>query len=366
MPNRGLVLGMDPDAFSSFIRPTLDSILLLRDAALSDGLRSSERDLAALRVRFALSLVLVLLTFSAAAAATWWFDRRIVRPTRLITTTILALADGARDVPVPMRDRSDELGQMAKAIETLRRNAIEAEAIGRAMLELQQARAEEKAALLRELTRSNGELTALNLELESLAATDALTGVPNRRSFNLALAREWRRAEREEIQLAFALLDIDCFKAFNDRYGHQAGDACLARVAAAVVHAVRRPGDIVARYGGEEFAVILPATDLDGGLVVAECIRNQVAAMQVPHADGLCGIVTVSVGVAALIPGQAESSDDLLRLADAALYAAKRAGRDRVMASPCANAYAGRKVNGATDPAYRQIASTVSNEVAQG
>jgi diguanylate cyclase (GGDEF)-like protein len=221
------------------------------------------------------------------------------------------------------------LGQLANAIEALRCNALQAEAIGQEMLVLQEARAEEKSRLLTELTRSNEDLAAVNLELESLAATDALTGVPNRRSFDFVLAREWRRAQREQSSLGLLLLDIDHFKSFNDRYGHPAGDACLTRVAAAVVDAVRRPSDVTARYGGEEFAVVLPATALDGAISVAEAVRSAVATLSIPHIDNPYGFVTVSIGASAIIPQSAASPELLLNDADAALYAAKHAGRNR-------------------------------------
>jgi PleD family two-component response regulator len=129
-------------------------------------------------------------------------------PVGLITSTILGLADGFRDVLVPLQDRDDELGQMAKAIETLRGNALATQTVGVEMLAIQRlraeeqhSRAEEKSRLLDELTKSHNELCALNSELESMATTDALTNVPNRRSFDLVLAREWRRARREETPL---------------------------------------------------------------------------------------------------------------------------------------------------------------------
>jgi diguanylate cyclase (GGDEF)-like protein len=263
-----------------------------------------------------------------------WFDRRVVRAVEQITTTILALASGNRRVQVPLQDRSDELGEMATAIETLRRNAVQAEAVGHEILALQVARAEEKTRLLAELTDSNADLARLNLELESLATTDALTGVPNRRSFDIALNREWRRAQREETSLSLILLDVDNFKAFNDRYGHPAGDDCLARLAAAITGTIRRPADVVARYGGEEFVVVLPSTELAGAAHVAEGIRRAVAALNIRHADNPLGIVTVSLGATAVHPQSGGSQQALLGTADSALYAAKHAGRNQVVAIP--------------------------------
>jgi diguanylate cyclase (GGDEF)-like protein len=193
---------------------------------------------------------------------------------------------------------------------------------------------DEKSRLLAELTRSNVELETLNLQLESVAATDALTDIPNRRSFNRVLAREWRRAVREETPLGLLLVDIDYFKGFNDHYGHQGGDECLARVAAAISQAVRRPADFAARYGGEEFAVVLPVTDLAGAAAVADHVRCAVMALGQPHAGNPFGVVTVSVGFAAMNPAGPELPKTLLAAADAALYAAKRAGRNRIAAQP--------------------------------
>jgi diguanylate cyclase (GGDEF)-like protein len=330
VPNRGRTLDLDPDAFVAAIAPVLNNILPLRDAAINEALRLGDADIAMRRDRFLLALGLVLLAAGAAAAAIRWFDQRVVGPVELITTTILALASGDRDMLVPLQGRTDELGQMAKAIETLRRNAIQAETIGHEILALQHARADEKSRLLAELTQSNVDLAALNLELESLAITDALTGVSNRRSFNLVLTREWLRAQREETSLGLLLLDVDHFKEFNDRYGHPAGDVCLARLAAAIVDAVRRPADVTARYGGEEFAVVLPATGLEGAANIAEHIRRAVAALNIRHIDSEYGIVTVSVGVSVIVPLSWESPETLVTGADLALYAAKNRGRNQV------------------------------------
>lgn len=165
--------------------------------------------------------------------------------------------------------------------------------------------------------------------LAQLAGTDALTGILNRRAFDERLEAEWRRAARDESMLAAVMLDIDRFKSFNDRYGHVAGDLCLKRVARALADTLRRPGDLVARVGGEEFCAVLPATDRRGAVALAEELRAAVARQAIPHAGTAAGIVTVSCGVAALQP-QAGEATALIEIADAALYAAKAAGRDRV------------------------------------
>jgi diguanylate cyclase (GGDEF)-like protein/PAS domain S-box-containing protein len=173
-------------------------------------------------------------------------------------------------------------------------------------------------------------LQAANGRLAVLAHSDHLTGLANRRRFALQLQREASRACRDGSPLAIVMIDIDRFKLFNDRYGHPAGDRCLRAVAQAVAAAVQRPGDLAARYGGEELVVLLPATTLAGARVIAERIAEAVRARAIPHAGGIGGIVTVSIGVAAGVPDSAADADLLLAEADRALYGAKAAGRARV------------------------------------
>ncbi len=178
------------------------------------------------------------------------------------------------------------------------------------------------------------ELQALNTVLKELAATDALTGVPNRRSFDIALDRECRRAKRARKSVAVIVADVDHFKSYNDCYGHQAGDECLRRVARAMSEVVQRPGDLLARYGGEEFAVILPETDSFGAGLVAENIRRAVEAQAIPHANSIDGPITISVGVSCMRIDRDNTGPDLLREADQALYDAKNEGRNRVVRAP--------------------------------
>lgn len=169
-------------------------------------------------------------------------------------------------------------------------------------------------------------------ELESLAALDGLTGVLNRRSFDERLALEWNRAMRTGELLAVVMADIDYFKSFNDRYGHVAGDFCLRAVASALRESIGRASDTVARYGGEEFAVILPATELAGAIDVAEKMRASVNALSIPHDASSLGRLSVSVGVATMQPQPGISPTVLVEKADVALYEAKAAGRNRVVA----------------------------------
>ena len=176
-----------------------------------------------------------------------------------------------------------------------------------------------------------GELEASNAKLAMLSNTDSLTGITNRRGFDEALAAEWRRARRNGQSLALAMLDVDHFKSYNDAYGHQAGDQCLRTVAGLIAQVGRRTGDLAARYGGEEFALLAPATDAGAALEMAEGLCRELAWLALPHAHSPYGIITVSIGVAALVPGPDNDADMLVRAADLALYRAKEAGRNRAM-----------------------------------
>ena len=174
------------------------------------------------------------------------------------------------------------------------------------------------------------QITRAKSEFEILAATDALTGVANRRSFDAILSREQQRGTREGTPTALLLIDVDWFKRYDDIYGHPAGDACLQWVARTIEAAVRRPGDSVARYGGEEFAVVLPNTDLFGANHVGEKVRAAIASLELPHEKHPLGYVTVSIGVAVMLPEAGLSAGSLIGLADTALYVAKTAGRNCV------------------------------------
>ena len=193
-------------------------------------------------------------------------------------------------------------------------------------------------ANIRDITKrkaAEDQVHALNLELQMQANTDALTGLGNRRSFDAALISEWRRAERDGQPLSLIMIDVDRFKLFNDRYGHQSGDQCLAAVAGAVKRCSRRPADFVGRYGGEEIVVLLPATPPGGALETAERVREAIEALQIPHLGNTPGlVVTASLGVATLSPQRYVGADrtlELLHSADAALYRAKENGRNRVL-----------------------------------
>jgi diguanylate cyclase (GGDEF)-like protein len=167
------------------------------------------------------------------------------------------------------------------------------------------------------------------------AYRDHLTHVANRRRFGQVIDVEWRSALRWGKPLSLILLDVDQFKRYNDTYGHPGGDAALVEVGRALEGATKRPRDLTARYGGEEFAVLLPETDTTNALVVAERMRAAVAALAIPHSGNPpFDILTVSLGIASLIPQAEESAKALFRLADEALYTAKHRGRNRAELAP--------------------------------
>lgn len=168
-------------------------------------------------------------------------------------------------------------------------------------------------------------------QLEALAVTDALTGLPNRRAFNLAIASEMRRAARQRTPLAILLIDVDHFKSINDNYGHGVGDIVLARVASQISRSIRRPGDFAARYGGEEFAAILPSTDAEGATTIAERMRSAIEAMAPCPSQPKLERVTVSIGVSVGLVDPASPPAQIVNRADRALYEAKGGGRNRVI-----------------------------------
>lgn len=187
-------------------------------------------------------------------------------------------------------------------------------------------------AMQRKLVDVTQQLDGANAELQRLSTTDALTGIANRRSLDLFMEREWRRCLRMKKPLSLVMLDIDYFKLFNDKYGHQAGDDCLKKVADRIARAAPRGTDLAARYGGEEFALVLGETDQDGAMWIAERVRQMVAELKVTHYATPSKFVSVSCGVVSVQPDESGSLEILLQSADAALYQAKRNGRDRVVA----------------------------------
>jgi two-component system chemotaxis family response regulator WspR len=185
------------------------------------------------------------------------------------------------------------------------------------------------------LRESQKQLADANIELQKLAALDGLTGIANRRRFDDAMRIEWQRGQRDKKPLTLLMCDVDFFKRYNDSFGHLAGDLCLKKVAAVLTEHLKRPADLAARYGGEEFAIILPETPLTGALIVAESCRRHLEqlAIENPQADTEFSTVTMSIGVASVVPSASSGVEELIQQADQALYAAKRGGRNRVVSA---------------------------------
>jgi diguanylate cyclase (GGDEF)-like protein len=174
------------------------------------------------------------------------------------------------------------------------------------------------------------DLGDLRERLQTLSRMDSLTGLYNRRHFQESLQQVWQRAQHDGDEVSVLMLDVDHFKAYNDRYGHPAGDACLARVAQALTDCLRQPGDVVARFGGEEFIAVLPQADEALAQKAAERIRQAVEALQIPHeGSSTASVVTVSLGIASVRAQPGLDSSEVISMADAALYRAKQGGRNR-------------------------------------
>ncbi|MCO5105355.1 MAG: diguanylate cyclase [Burkholderiaceae bacterium] len=226
------------------------------------------------------------------------------------------------------RTRQDELTQLESGVNQLQTSLA---AHLQRQQRYEQELAEHRDELARRVAERTAELRTANARLQSLARTDPLTGLPNRRHFDEAQAIELRRARRHGQSLALLICDIDCFKDYNDHCGHAMGDRCIIAVAQALRESLARPGDLVARIGGEEFGVILPHTDPQGAQSLAERLVQAVADCGIAHAHSpAASVVTISVGLAVLAPEADDDFDALFQRADAALYRAKAAGRNRV------------------------------------
>jgi len=178
------------------------------------------------------------------------------------------------------------------------------------------------------------DLKQVNCYLENLSTLDGLTGIPNRRSFDQFIETSWKNAMREQLQLSLVMVDIDFFKDYNDNYGHLKGDDCLILVAKMLLSSIKRPIDFVARYGGEEFMAVLTNTGKQGALLVAERMKKGIEQLAITHDySDVAAWVTVSIGVAEIIPQPTDSIMDLIKNVDQALYQAKQDGRNKICCS---------------------------------
>ena len=188
------------------------------------------------------------------------------------------------------------------------------------------------------LTNTNKQQEAINKRLEAISTVDSLTNLANRRYFDDALLRELLRSQRTKTPISLILLDIDFFKQYNDEYGHLAGDNCLRLISTVLQENVKRPGDMAARYGGEEFCIIMPDTDQRGAMKLAEQIKQDVVSLNIPHQKSrITNHVTVSMGIASMVPGLQVTTSTLINAADKALYTAKKDGRNLIRSSNIAS-----------------------------
>ncbi len=188
-----------------------------------------------------------------------------------------------------------------------------------------------RKAIVKARVRSHLETKRQRDMLENLTKIDGLTGIPNRRNFDEVLLSKWRCAQKSETHLSIAMIDIDHFKQYNDTYGHATGDSCLRKVAQALIGSCKRPGDFVARYGGEEFAVILSETDKNAALVVLERMKENIKSLLIEHSSSnVSNYITLSIGLASMVPIKDFSPDSLVEKADQILYQAKKNGRNRI------------------------------------
>jgi two-component system, chemotaxis family, response regulator WspR len=249
--------------------------------------------------------------------------------------TALLVLRRLRGVPALaiVEETATEAALSAGALDVVTRPIRTAELHARIGAALQRrTRTVRRALRTKTLTGQIRKLREEKLELERLVCVDSLTGIANRRHALSLLEAEWKRGSREALPLALVMIDLDEFHAYNARYGHPGGDACLRRAAAAMVACLRRPSDLLGRYGGEEFVAILANTGACGARVVAERLRDAVEALGIPHENSPCApVVTVSAGFAAMLPTAEQSAAPLIEAADLALRRAKELGRNRVI-----------------------------------
>lgn len=250
-------------------------------------------------------------------------NRHVLTRLSWLSSAMQNVAAGLLDTSLPPAG-SSELGRLGAALRQFRATAAEAREREAAL----QASNQWATQVMKELELANSKLTELSIR-------DPLTGLYNRRRFDETLKLEWARAGHGGKALALIILDVDHFKNFNDRYGHQAGDECLRKLALVFMRHARRAGDVATRYGGEEFCMVCPYTDRNHAEVLADTIRQAVLELGLPHEGSSFGVVTVSIGCSAAVPGEHCTAAELVHAADGALYAAKAAGRNCIRGADC-------------------------------
>jgi diguanylate cyclase (GGDEF)-like protein len=252
-----------------------------------------------------------------------------------------------RNIPVVMISALDEAERIASCIEvgaddyitkpfdhTILRARVTACLDRKRLRDQEETHRIELLKAYADLEEAYRNLEVANNKLELMNRQDGLTGIANRSFFDATLDREWKVSARNNELFSLVMFDIDFFKQYNDTYGHLSGDECLRQVAQTAAKIVQRPRDIVARYGGEEFGVILPDTHAEGALVVAERLRQNISGLAIPHATSQVGlvppVVTISLGVVTMVAEVGKSPSEAVAIADKALYAAKRGGRNCV------------------------------------
>ena len=261
-------------------------------------------------------IIVIMVSVAFALLVIGWSVRPVIRSIGELTEAVEKIDGGHLDTPLPVSAKG-EVGRLAQSFHRMAKRV---------------ARYTEH--LEHEVAKRTAELEQANQKLEQLSITDGLTALANRRRFDEKLADECLRAIRTEQPLALALIDVDHFKLYNDRYGHQNGDSCLQNVAKTLSEHTHRTGDLAARYGGEEFAVILVGTDETGAVQQAEKIRASIEALGIPHEGSPFKTVSVSIGVRAHTSGPDLSPEGLIASADEALYRSKSNGRNRVETAP--------------------------------